>query len=158
MRPEICPPHHSHGENSTCRSLHHCKCDECRQYAREYEFWRAAQKRRGRPLLIDATGTHRRIRALGRIGYSRNRIAQLAGRSEAWVGNVLRVKKVTPATAQVVRDLYDLVSMRPAVGVTKDERAAVTKARRYAEAMGYPPPLAWDDIDNRLERPNGAVA
>lgn len=141
----VCPPDHAHAANSTCRAAHHCKCDACREGAREYEFWRAAQRRRGRPLLVDATGTVRRIRALQRLGWSLRTISLAAGRAETWAGSLARVRSVSPATAATVRALYDDMSMRLPPTRTWQERSAVTKARNHAERAGWPPPLAWDE-------------
>lgn len=151
----VCPPEHTHGQNSTCRSLHHCKCDDCRRFAREYEFWRAGQLRRGRPLQVNAVGSQRRIRALQCLGWSMSAIAAHVGFSESWVGMLLRVKHVKPATAARVAELYDDLSMRLPETTTRDQKAAVTKARRYAERAGWAPPLAWDDeaIDDPDARP-----
>lgn len=159
-RPEItCPPEHAHGENSTCRSLHGCICDDCRDFAAQYEFWRAAQIRAGRPLLIETVGIHRRIRALQRIGYSQKAIADLCGRSEPWVGNVMRSAKVSRATADLITRLYETHSMTVPVGETKDQRAGITRTRRYAERNEFPPPLAWDDetIDDPSAQPAGVA-
>ena len=156
-RPEIiCPPDHTHGENSTCRSIHGCICDGCREFASQYEFWRAGQKRAGRPLLIPTVGIYRRIRALQRIGYSQKALADLCGRSEPWIDNVMRATKVRRATADIIHRLYDAHSMIVPVGKTKAEKAGITRARRYAERQGWPPPLAWDD--ETIDDPNASPA
>ncbi|GAA5198629.1 hypothetical protein [Microbacterium jejuense] len=148
-----CPqtPEHKHGENSTCRSLHHCKCADCTQFGAEYEFWRQAQIRRGRKLLIDATGTRRRIRALHTIGYSQRAIATMAGRSEPWVTHLMRVDKVKPPTAELIAGIYSRCWMNPPIGDTPTARAAITKTKRYAAAAGWAGPLDWDDIDTDPE-------
>jgi transcriptional regulator with XRE-family HTH domain len=147
----ICPPDHAHGQTSTCRSLHHCKCDDCREFAKQYEFWRQAQIKRGKPLLIPSIGTQRRIRALHRMGYSQRAVARLAGRTEPWVTHLMRVDKVKPATAELIAGIYDTCWMTPATGITPTDIAAIAKCRRYAEKAGWPGPLEWDDIDHDAE-------
>ena len=40
-------------------------------------------------------------------------------------------------------------------GETKQHRAGITRSRNYATRHGWLPPLAWDDIDDGLEKPEG---
>jgi hypothetical protein len=47
--------------------------------------------------------------------------------------------KVTRATTRAVQALYDGMWDQPL------SRPAVARAPRYAAALGWPPPLAWDD-------------
>jgi len=133
--------------------MHHCKCDDCRELARNYEFWRQAQIRRGKALLVPALGTQRRIQALQRLGYSQSIIGAECGRSAPWVTHLTRVTTVKPATAQLIDALYARLSMTPPNPQTKHERAGVTKAKRYAKRMGWAGPLDWDDIDLDPEPP-----
>lgn len=116
-----------------------------------YEYWRAAQKRRGRDLLVNATGTRRRIRALQRLGWSQQALADQLGMSAPWITHLMRVQRVKPATAERVSELYERLCMTLPPARTPMERASATKARRYAEKAGWPSPLAWDDIDNPNE-------
>lgn len=146
-----CPPDHAHGETQTCRALHHCKCDDCRRGAREYEFWRAAQKRRGKALLLDARGTQRRIRALHRIGYSQRAVAAMCDRREAWVTHLMRVEKVKPATAELIARVYKQHSMVVPTPADGFQKGSISRAKRYAEKQGWPGPLDWEDIDNDPE-------
>jgi hypothetical protein len=48
-----------------------------------------------------------------------------------------------------VRDIYDQLSMQIPEG------RYVARTRNHAERMGWPPPLAWDDIDDPDECPSG---
>ena len=128
-----CPPEHDHAKTSTCRSLHHCKCVACTDRARRYENWRQAQRRKGRQFRVPAIGSVRRIRALQRLGWSYKAIGEHMGYSESWPMMIARQTFVSPRTAAKVREVYDALSMRLPTPRTKDERAAVTKTRRYAE-------------------------
>lgn len=44
--------------------------------------------------------------------------------------------------------------MTTATGVTKQERAGVTRSRNIAIRKGYAPPLAWNNIDDPNELPS----
>lgn len=153
----ICPSDHKHGLNTTCRSEHHCKCDDCREHAREYEYWREGHIRAGRPLLVDATGTIRRMRALRRLGWSSAAIAKRAGRSKQWAQGLTRNRKVSRATAKTIRTLCDELSMSIPPARTRGELASMVRARKHAERQGWPAPLAWDDdtIDDPAAMPSG---
>jgi hypothetical protein len=125
-----------------------CRCDIClRAQSRAQKRWRLRVMHEG-PLLIDATGTVRRIQALRRLGYPLSHIAPLLGVTKQRVNQI-----GTQARTRVHRDMavrvagvYDRLSMT----LGPDDRA-----RRHAEAQGWPPPLAWDDdeIDDPRARP-----
>lgn len=136
---------HLHGENATCYVQGKCRCSDCRRGRAEYEYWRKHMRDAGKPLLVDPTGTIRRLNALAAIGWSGPMIAKRAGVTEAGVRHWTEKKRITPATAERVRRLYDELSMTLPHAVSKDERGAVSKAKRYARNHGWPPPLAWDD-------------
>lgn len=122
--------------------------DERRRLALKSNRYRMARAANGgRPLKVDATGTHRRIRALMRLGWPSREIARSAGWDcRVSVTNVLRYGKVSAASAARIRRTYDELSMK--VGPSPWTRA-------YAERAGWPPPLAWDDdtIDDPKARP-----
>jgi len=151
----ICPPEHRHAENATCYVEHTCRCDECRRGRAEDEYWRNHMAAAGKPLLVDAVGLHRRIRALGAIGWSSRMLGARYGRSSSWFSHLLRTPRVTPSTAALVRRMYDDLAMTPPQPVTKNQRGQVTKTKQFAEAHGFPPPLAWDDdsIDDPTAEP-----
>lgn len=117
-----------------------CRCDLCKAAHRErmaayrrakaYGHWQAAH--------VDATGTHRRIRALMAIGHRLRDIAAELGRSYDAVDKWLLAGSVHRDTARAVADLYERRSGTP--GPHKGRR---TRSRR----RGYAPPLAWDDVD-----------
>jgi DNA-binding NarL/FixJ family response regulator len=60
---------------------------------------------------------------------------------------------VTARTAHEVASLYQrLWSSSPPLA-TDEQQAAADAARAYAEAQGWLPPLAWDDIDTEATPP-----
>ncbi|MEU4772941.1 hypothetical protein [Micromonospora sp. NPDC023644] len=100
---------------------------------------------------VDATGSRRRLQALGTLGWDQSTLSARIGWS---VGNLNlivsgRRKNVTPATADLIHQLYEELSPVPAPAGYPASRAKVS-ARRH----GWAPPLAWDDIDDPNEQPN----
>ncbi len=85
---------------------------------------------------IDATGTHRRLRALQRLGWSLRHQSRTLGHSRTWATHVLQSPTVHVDTAAAVAAMYDELSM--SIGPSR-----WTASR--AEREGYLPPLAWDD-------------
>jgi hypothetical protein len=101
---------------------------------------------------VDATGITRRIQAMVTIGWSQ---ASLAGALQIGPSNFTpivhgRRPTVTVATAKAVTDLYARLSMTPNTPDEWRAKSAANRARNYATAHGWAPPLAWDDetIDN----------
>lgn len=93
---------------------------------------------------IDPTGTRRRARALGVLGWTQATMAQRIGRPEAAFKASLRGERVSARFARTIKRTYDeLWDQRPedhGVPVWVAERA-----RRRAQADGWYGPLAWDD-------------
>lgn len=92
--------------------------------------------------LVDATGSRRRIQALARMGWSTAELSRRLGKHRSYLLKVLKNDRVQSETAALVALLYDQLSMRRATGPVAARTAA------EAQAAGWPPPLAWDDIDN----------
>lgn len=101
-------------------------------------------------VLVDATGTRRRVQALVALGYSLSAQCAVLGRTVNNYYKVTRKPKVFAETARAVRDLYRELEMTPA----PPSHGAVL-ARRHAARNGWLPPLAWDDIDDPREKPKG---
>lgn len=107
--------------------------------ARKILAVRADQAQRPR-VKIDATGTHRRIQALVALGWPISEQGRRIGRQVRNMSQLLRAERVTVATADRVRGLYSELSMTPA-----PDSLVARRARCWAEANGWLPPLAWDD-------------
>lgn len=103
-------------------------------------------------VMIDATGTRRRVQALVTMGYSLSAQCALLGRTVNNFYKVLRKPKVFAETARAVRDLFRELSMTPA-----PPSHGATLARRMAARNGWLSPLAWDDIDDPREKPKGLI-
>jgi hypothetical protein len=95
------------------------------------ETWGAA--------LLDGCGTRRRLQALTAIGYPKAQLARRLGLTPKQFRALMRRNMITPVAAIAVRALYDRLWDQPPSGL------AAVRARTYAAAVGWPPPLAWDD-------------
>lgn len=102
---------------------------------------------------VSGLGTARRLQALVALGYSQ---AYLAGRLDMTASNFTPLahgrRGVLVGTANRVRDLYDELSMKVPPANTRRERQSVSRARNFAKAHGWPPPLSWDD--ERIDDPD----
>jgi len=93
---------------------------------------------------IDATGTHRRVRALMAVGYGLPVLADRLGMERKSLQRVLAMDRVRAGLARSVRDMYDdWWRVAPEDNGVRDWIA--DRARRYAARAGYVGPLAWDD-------------
>lgn len=93
---------------------------------------------------VPSIGTHRRLRALGAIGYTRQHIAQHLGLTKGAVDQWLESPRVSTTTRDKVKALFDELSLTPGPS---------DAARRRARYFGSAPPLAWDDIDDPDAQP-----
>lgn len=116
-----------------------------RRYRTAYAYLTGGQR-----MLIDATGTRRRVRALVRIGWPMSELASRLGVSFQNVFDYTTRDRVRRSTALKVAGLYDELSMLPGPSSSAAKRAA---------SKGWPPPLAFDDdqIDNPAARPADGV-
>ena len=123
-----------------------CHCEPCKIAKRRYAKKLAYDHNQGRPRLVDATGSHRRIRALVALGWRYEDMGRLVGRGKNWAGNIVHETSITRANAETVDRVYQQLSMK--LGPSELLR---TKARNW----GWQPPLAWDDetMDNPAAKP-----
>jgi hypothetical protein len=128
------------------------KCDPCREaHAKHRRDYRARQYLTGREhFKLDATGTHRRIRSLIRMGWRMDDIAEAAIPTHSsggkWVYEVLKQPKVRESTYEAIAKAFEELSGR---------RGPSQRNATYALNKGWPPPFAWDDIDNPNDRAQG---
>lgn len=109
---------------------------------------------------VDATGTRRRIQALVCLGYSVNYLGERLGILSSNMHTMLHHRgEVTVRTVKAVEELYDELSMTPNQPADHYRRGAATRARNYAAAMGWVPPLGWDEdtIDDPTMEPAGVA-
>lgn len=119
-------------------------CDPCRAARAEHQA--GYVKRRilngGRVLLVDPTGTRRRIQALGWMGWPMGEIGKRLGVSATQIRYLTLRDRIYPQSAEKIRALYEELCMTHGPSV---------RARNHARTCGHAPPLAWLDIDDPLE-------
>lgn len=97
---------------------------------------------------IFATGTRRRIEALGCLGWTHAAIARHCGISDRRVSYVAHSDRVTARLARIIARAYEELWDTAPVPRTNGEQEQVRRTLERAARLGWAPPLAWDDIDN----------
>lgn len=124
-------------------------CEPCRIANRIYQRRQRKIRAMYGSLLVDATGSRRRVQALMRLGWS---AVAISARLEMDPSNLLNAisrptDQIQGKTAKRIAAVYDEMSMSLPPTTTANERISVSRTQRLAERRGWPPPLAWDDID-----------
>lgn len=95
---------------------------------------------------VGPTGTLRRLRALGCLGYSQ---AELCRRLGISAENSTRLfggnRRVSAKVARKARAIYDELWDKPNTGTDWRSVGVASRARNTARALGWLPPMAWDD-------------
>lgn len=125
-----------------------CRESCCRDAMARYRRGREWDVMSGRPRVINATGTRRRLEALMWLGWSRATIGSRAGIGATNMTRLRNAPTVTSATAARIARVFDELSM-----TLPPNTQAAANVRNLARRRGYLPPLAWDDIDDPAERP-----
>jgi transcriptional regulator with XRE-family HTH domain len=94
---------------------------------------------------IDAAGSHRRLQALVCVGWSQSKLADRLGMAIRNFCTLIRAERVTAGKAKQIRALYDELWDQAPPESAGPDRAAASRARNYAKARGWLPPMAWDD-------------
>ena len=126
-------------------------CQPCRDAGTASKArWRRRSYLNHGPLLVDSTGTRRRIRALAAMGWPLAELGRIVGVSYHTVWSWTDSARVRADTAETVRQLYDKLAMTP--GPSR-------RARTIAKNKGWLPPLCWDDdtIDDPAAKPYKAL-
>lgn len=98
---------------------------------------------------VTARGAKRRLQSLYALGYSIDRLGELANYGKRNTILVIHGERtwITSDVDQRIRRLWDELCMTPPSTETRFDRGGVTRAKRNAARLGYLPPLAWDNID-----------
>jgi transcriptional regulator with XRE-family HTH domain len=94
---------------------------------------------------VDSAGSHRRLQALVTIGWSQQKLAERLGLTRSNFGTMMKCKQVSAARALEIRALYDELWDQAPPEDTHHEKVAASRARNYAKARKWLPPMAWDD-------------
>lgn len=101
---------------------------------------------------VDATGTQRRLQALMVLGWSQKKLAHYLHLPQQHMSKMLTATQVNGSTAQAVSELYDRLWNLTPPQATRHDKSAASRARIYATARGWLPPMAWDDAT--IDDPN----
>ena len=127
-------------------------CQPCRdaQAAWQRQYTTRRYVNRG-PLLVDSTGTIRRIQGLVALGWPMHVLGERRGVTGRNLHRLLSQTRVHRDTAANIAALYDELSMT--IGPS-------ARSRYLARNNGWAVPMAWDDdkIDDPAARPSKMVA
>lgn len=131
---------------TTCAATRHgdrkayrlgCRCPEALEDRARYERHRKTEQILGRPRLLDATGTRRRLQALMANGWSSDELGARIGYTDGFgIRKLCRNPFVQRSTADRVKRLYDDLADLPGPS---------GRVRRWAAAQGFLVPLWWDE-------------
>lgn len=103
---------------------------------------------------LTTIGTTRRVRALARLGWSRRVIAERSGVHHDTILDACRAPQfLGRRVREQIAAAYDEMHMQLPPRNERYAAASATRTQRDAEARGWLPPLAWDDIDDGREQP-----
>jgi hypothetical protein len=128
-----------------------CREDCCKLAMARYKKRWAWDQMQGRARIVSTLGTRRRIRALNALGWSSATIARRAGMPDTNMTRLLhRSDTMTAALAARFESIYEELAMTLPTGSAQ----AIAATRNRARRNGWPPPLAWDNIDDPDEQPD----
>lgn len=106
--------------------------------------------------VIDGTGTSRRLQALVAIGWSQSRLGERLGIRISNMGPMMAGRPVTAGRARAVQALFEQLWDQPQQGHDQRSKISANRARNYARARGWLPPMAWDEdtIDDSTHVPD----
>ena len=130
-----------HGTYRRYSGRDQCRCALCKRAMADYraEYRKRRYLNRNQPLKVPALGSQRRMRALQTMGWP------LGVR----FGHVFDSDVIVQKTARDIAEHYNKHCMTQ--GPSK-------LAAMWAKSKGYPPPLAWDNIDDPDEDPSARMA
>ena len=123
-------------------------CDPCRRASNRYNKGLRLDHLRGQPRRVPAVGARRRVQALARIGWTGAEVAARLGITQQALS-----ESIHPDRRQVYRSRHDAIA--EVYEALSGTRGPSDRAAKVAEGRGWPPPLAWDNIDDPDERPVG---
>jgi DNA-binding Xre family transcriptional regulator len=107
--------------------------------------------------VIPSTGVRRRIQALATRGWSQRELSRRLGLHADNVSKFMYGEQVQMRTHRKVSALYEELWDLPAPAATRYERQQASRVKNHARALGWVPPMGWDDIDTDPEPPAADV-
>lgn len=111
----------------------------------------AVKYKPGLAVLVDATGSTRRLRDLAVRGFTGLELAELSGLSDAALSAIRRGVRahLEPGTRDAILRLHESLEGCSSSALEHSQ----SRSRRQAERMGWKPLAVFDDPDNPLDRP-----
>lgn len=103
--------------------------------------------------MVPARGTQRRVQALATQGWTLTRIAGQVGWTPQNLDKMLHQDFVLKTTADRVAALYERNWNRKPPVTSRYELAAARRSQTRTSALGWVPPMGWDDIDEDEQAP-----
>lgn len=114
----------------------------CARVAARYYKRYAVLKAAGIRIRVPAAPSHRKVQALQALGHTRASIAVQCGMSPQALTNLMGRDLIKARTAARIDEAYRRLEM-----TVPAENRWTKRARREALELGWPPPLAWEDIE-----------
>lgn len=143
----IAPDDPRHGTNAG--HVAGCRNNCCRRAKLAYDKRRKLEALRGIDRQTPAWRATRRIQALQALGWSVPRMAAHSTLTDKTIYGLNRSDTVWMSTFEQVDALYRRLAMVTPTPSTPGS----SRAKNHARRMGWPPPLAWVDIDDENEKP-----
>lgn len=104
---------------------------------------------------VDSVGAVRRVQALVALGWSQSKICVRLGIQRSNFTDISQGRRteITVAHDKAIRALYAEWSMQLPPQAEWRDKISASRARNFAKAAGWLPPLAWDD--DELDGPAG---
>lgn len=136
-----------HGDDYKAYSNWNCRCPAALAGWKRYKL----QKLEGtfQPERVPAYGMHRRIQALQALGWSQAQIGEAAGLSRQAISKLTKGEKARKFSIGRIERAYNQLSTK-----TPPPSTAASRARAFAAAHGWAPPLAWNNIDDPADKPD----
>lgn len=101
----------------------------------------------GATVVVDSTGTRRRLEALIALGWSVQRLADDYTLDRQALDSALAWVPVQAKTAVTVKAMFETIGDQRAPETTHRERISAARSRNRSQAKDWAPPAAWDDDD-----------
>lgn len=143
------PRHGTYAGGRIHRAADQDVCEPCRRAEARYEQARVLDQLSGRPRVLPATGTQRRLQALAALGHTWARMGEALDMTASGAHHLATKNKayLRATTAAKVNALYEAWSMTLPSETTSVERKNASYARTVARKRSWAPPLAWEGLD-----------
>lgn len=122
------------------------------EYRYRYDKWHDM----GNTRRVPAWPVRRRLQALMAIGYTTLQLAEATGFQDSWIQHIASSERYTSVLRErdaKVREVYRMYYLQPC----HNDNWIARRTRANSVKRGFIPPLAWNDIDDLNDVPEGHV-